>query len=405
VIAVSAFDFSSIPDYLRTHTSMSLPAYVSCDRCLPGISSGPLLTWDLLRLATLATLFIVLVIGGALFGDRGWSVAKTVLAGAIVFQAIWGAADYVGGPQTREYSVPYEYNDFVTARSDQFLPPTPTQLEQMQRLLDNDNYRSVTVCPGDGVLMHPDCNTALGMTWRIRLLDGYSSGVPQRLAALPQLPVRLHDIRFGAETDLHWKTLSFLNVRQAIVITGELFMNAGLRAPEGVQLITNPSPYVYPRAYFASTTRAVDASGAAQAVKEELTSCRPTCDDVLRERFPIDFVEGGVTGEFDASGTPTWTGDGDRLTFDFPASSQSRFLIVNEMWDPGWTAYVNGQETAVKPTNMAMRGVLAPPGATQVVLVYHSLLWWAWWYALGVALALSVVLFVVWKRTQSMSRS
>src|SRR5436305_14795186 len=139
-------------------------------------------------------------------------------------------------------------------------------MDRMHRLLDNDNYRSVTLCPGDNVLMHPDCNTQFGMIWGIRLLDGYSSGVPRRLAVFPDLNAKLHDIRFGANDDLHWRTLGLLNVRQAMVMTGDLFMNTGRRAPDGLQLITNPSPYVYPRAYLASSTQTVDAAGARRAV-------------------------------------------------------------------------------------------------------------------------------------------
>jgi hypothetical protein len=234
----------------------------------------------------------------------------------------------------------------------------------------------------------------IGMMWGIRLMDGYASGVPHRLSVLPNLKVTLHDIRYPSASEIGWKTLSFLNVRQAIQMSKELYENAGLRIPEGVQLVKNPSPYVYPRAYFADTTQAVDTAGAESAVDGELNG---VAGEALHQRFPIDYVEGGDSGTFDSSGDLHWSGGGDRLSFDFPASSQPRFLVVNEIWDAGWTAYVDGQQVPVRPTNVAMRGVLVPAGASQVVMVYHSLLWWAWWYTGGLALVFALVVFAAWK--------
>jgi hypothetical protein len=135
-------------------------------------------------------------------------------------------------------------------------------------------------------------------------------------------------------------------------------------------------------------------------VLDELKSCAPECDGLLHQRFPVDYVEGDSTGTFDAAGDLRWSGGGDRLEFDFPASPEARFLVVNALCDSGWTAYANGREVPVWPTNVAMRGVPVPPGASQVVLVYRSLLWWAWWYTPGVALLIGGVVLAVWSRSR-----
>ena len=72
--------------------------------------------------------------------------------------------------------------------------------------------------------------------------------------------------------------------------------------------------------------------------------CRRRCNEgVLTQRFPVDLVEGPVSGSFDSTGQLTWSGGGDRLTFDFPASPNERFLVVNETWDKGWSAQIDGQ--------------------------------------------------------------
>ncbi|MBV9354659.1 MAG: hypothetical protein JO023_03920 [Chloroflexi bacterium] len=307
---------------------------------------------------------------------------KSVLAAVIVFQTIWSGADYLEGPQTRDYGFPYETNDFVIARSNQFLAPTAAELDQVHAALDNDNYRSVTICPTS--LTQQNCSTMIGMIWGIRLVDGYSSGVPDRLASLPWgdmsgIQANGHDIRFQSN-QLPWTILSFLNTRQGIEMNRELYMNEDGQGAANLQLVSNPSPYIYPRAYFADTTQSVNTHDAESAIRTELLSCPPACDGGLNQRFPVDFVEGPVSGAFDSSGQLTWSGGGDRLTFDFPASPNQRFLVVNETWDKGWSAQINGHQAPVYATNVLMRGVVVPPGATEVVLTYRSLLYWAWWY-------------------------
>ncbi len=302
LVGLSALSFSNLLDHLRAHTPIDAPLYLTCAACPARLNPTPILTWDLVRLVTLGIAFAIVVGAGFALGLRGRRIVTTVLAVTIVFQTIWGAEDYLEGPQTRNYNVPWENNDFVVARSDQFVSPTPAQMDQLHQLLDNDNYRSVILCPGN-TFTYPDCNTAMGMTWSIRLMDGYANGVPRRLAVLPSLPVTLHDLRFGPPSDLHWRTLGFLNVRQAIGMTRELFMNSNLQIPNGIRLVANPSPYIYPRAYFASQTRSVGPGVAQNEVARELDDCSPECDGLLHRRFPIDFVEGGVSGSFDDSGS------------------------------------------------------------------------------------------------------
>jgi hypothetical protein len=396
IIGVSALDFSRVQDWVLLRAGLPSPLFIACNECLPGVNVGTLLAWDALRFAVLAALFLTVVTACRFFGAAGRSVMKTVLAVSIVFQAVWGAYDYLEGPHTRDFLFPYEANEFVLGTSDEFRPPSAVQREQMSTLLDNDHYRSVVICPR--AVTQPNCNASLGMSWGIRLVDGYLSGVPQRMASLGwPAAVGGHELRFQQNADLTWTILSFLNARQAIVPSRELYMNAGLELPSGVQLVRNPSPYVYPRAYFGQVTESVTTAQAEAAVRTNLRTCPPACDGVLQARFPVEYVEGPVTGVFDASGDVSLSGGGDRLTLQFPASASQRFLVVNEMWDPGWSAVVDGHDAPVYATNAVMRGVLVPPGATEVVLQYRSLLYWAWWYTPGL-MALGGILILLARR-------
>ena len=51
-------------------------------------------------------------------------------------------------------------------------------------------------------------------------------------------------------------------------------------------------------------------------------------------------------------------------------SSQERFLVLSEVYYPGWTARIDDVETRVYRVNYALRGLVVPPGEHKVVFVY-----------------------------------
>lgn len=46
-------------------------------------------------------------------------------------------------------------------------------------------------------------------------------------------------------------------------------------------------------------------------------------------------------------------------------------LVLADMWYPGWNAYVDGKELSVLRTDYALRGVVLPPGHSDVVFRYE----------------------------------
>ena len=93
---------------------------------------------DAMRFTALAGLFLAVVIASRFFGAAGQSVMKTVLAVSIIFQTVWGAADYLEGPQTRQFQVPYETNEFVLGTADEFLPPPSMLVPRPSSSLDHE---------------------------------------------------------------------------------------------------------------------------------------------------------------------------------------------------------------------------------------------------------------------------
>jgi hypothetical protein len=384
VVAASTLDYTGLAAWLGVGSNR----FVQCQLCQLDGQPVDLLVVDLLRFGALACVFGLLFLVPRVVPWFGSDALRTTLAICIVFQAVWGAWVWLSGPATQQYSTPYENNDLVMAPPGQFSVPSDAQIAALQNALDNDQYRSITICPRSVIKV--DCSPILGLLWHIRLADGYLSGVTRRYGSLPWAPrpgvtaVDLHDLRFDSLDQVPWKLLALLNVKSAIVVDGKLYSNTGT-SPDTVNVVRNPSPYVYPRAYFAEGVFPVTEFQDVSAIVRQFGAC-DGCDNLLDQPSPVDYVEGPVFGQFDASGSPTLSGSGDRLDITFPPSAQQRFLVLNEGYAPGWSAASDGQALAVFPTNVVMRGVVVPPGATRVQFVYHAFLEGAAWYTLALIL-------------------
>jgi len=46
-------------------------------------------------------------------------------------------------------------------------------------------------------------------------------------------------------------------------------------------------------------------------------------------------------------------------------------IVLADLWDAGWKAYLNGSETPILRTNNAVRGVVVPPGNSTLEFRYQ----------------------------------
>jgi hypothetical protein len=253
------------------------------------------------------------------------------------------------------------------------------------------------------------------LAWDLRLADGYVAGVSPRYAAMPWTheTLGLRSIRFVAapkgESESAWKLLSLLNVAQAIQVTPELYTNRHLSIPGGLPIFRNPSPYVYPRAYFAEHPQSVTREEAIKAIAEHFGPCpspsERQCEPLLRKKYPVDYVEGAVAGPFDASGPLTWRFESDRVDLRFAVSHRQRFLVVNEAYDPQWHAWSGSRELQILPTNMAMRGMVVPEGITHVTMHYRAAYIGTFAYVVALAVPLLVACVAVVKQRPGATRT
>ena len=87
----------------------------------------------------------------------------------------------------------------------------------------------------------------------------------------------------------------------------------------------------------------------------------------------MSYVEGEIGGRYGTAGEGAIQAQfrDQYATIRFPSAAEPRFLVVNERYDPYWRAYVDGKRATVYPTNVAMRGVIVPPGAGEVSMIYR----------------------------------
>ena len=79
------------------------------------------------------------------------------------------------------------------------------------------------------------------------------------------------------------------------------------------------------------------------------------------------------------------------MVFDVQAP-EAGYLVVSEVWYPGWIATVNGVTTPVEPVNGALRAVAVPAGASIVEMSYRpdTFTWALWAAAAGVGVLIVI---------------
>jgi hypothetical protein len=330
---------------------------------------------------------------------RSWALG--MLAFLMVAQAFFYARPQIAGEHMRGQWPPFRTPTRLFAHADEFSVPTGEEVSRQGAVLETEEFRTSFVCPPDISGIY--CPTHLAHFWRIRTIDGYLHAVPQRVARIPWGPgaISLRALTFTDIGRLPWGLLGLYNVRDAIVLSPELMTNTvrlsagGTRhfRPEDLRVTRNPLP-VAPRVFFVRTVTWVrDLEAASRALFPDHPGDKaydPAAHSVA-EGFSTDSA-------FAADGHVRARFDGDTVDVTFPSSPSSRFLVVNERYDPRWKAFAKDRALPVYPTNVLMRGVLVPPGVDHLTLRYvPATLAPGAWMCYGAAVTL-VMLLVAWFR-------
>lgn len=369
-------------NWLRTTTAglaVGLLAALSIDafaRHFPGaapVLGGPnMLNESLIRISLSVTLYLALL---AVTLGR-WNtallnrIAHTAICVLIASQCLLAANEQVNGPYTRNFLHPFSKGDFYQAQRDEFRPPSHAQLRALHLRIEPARYRVALIC--DQEIAGGFCAGHVPESWKLRAIDGYYGlGVPGRLRALPwRHGMSLRTISFLNRDQIPWDLLGFLNVRSVLVSGDGVYRNV---VRDGFKIIGRPDPAAFeiipsparvtPRAFFA-------------AAVEPVASPEDAASHLFRPEGIVDpvntsFVEGlGKARHFEDGGAITLSGRGDLLELHFDPSPTDRFLVLNDLYYPGWHAAVDERELPIFATNAVMRGVVVPPGANHLRFRY-----------------------------------
>ena len=348
-----------------------------------------LLTVEVVRVAT--SLVVMLAAISLLVGRARRSLlacAGGVLAGWIVLESLSAAEFRLNGPHIRQHAVPFESLNYMLAPPGRFRVPTAEERDALRRRLETDQYRSVLQQEPQQFPALVDSH--LASFWDLRLIEGYITGLPRRFTLLPlnETIYTAHHLDVNTRHSIPWSLLAALNVKYVVAVDQSLWYNpapGGAVPPldvERLRIQENPYP-VAPRAFFAARVSPagdpprLPGDTGARPPPENLTIPDPRVHSVVESLGPErTFTTNGV---LDASF------DGDWVRVRVEPSADERFLVVNERYYPGWRATVDGRPAEIYPTNIVMRGLLVPAGATSVELRYVPFI------ASGYGLALLVI--------------
>ena len=79
--------------------------------------------------------------------------------------------------------------------------------------------------------------------------------------------------------------------------------------------------------------------------------------DDLRHKSYVEGLDVGKVTAYDTSGQLNVIYRGDRIDVSITPSTRERFLVINQTFNPNWTAYAGSTTLAVLPTNAVMSGV------------------------------------------------
>jgi hypothetical protein len=230
------------------------------------------------------------------------------------------------------------------------------------------------------------------MAYGIADINGFNSLQPRRYTDYLFGP-QVEDVSYGYLMDENLfqpanPILNALNVKYLLVpswLTPRIgYTFRQVYANDAVRVYENRQ--AYPRAYFVERVRADgDPSVVLRAVRafgfdgRQLAWIETDEPPVLP---PVSANAAPASVSF-SSYTP------NQITLS-TSTGETRFLVLSEMYFPGWRAYVDGVETPIYPTNYLFRGVVVPAGQHTLVFAYRptSVL-------IGAAISLIALAFVV----------
>ena len=149
------------------------------------------------------------------------------------------------------------------------------------------------------------------------------------------------------------------------MVTGQP-MNATMKPVQAGSAFVYRLPDPEPRFHWAREVRIVADQAQAEATVKSLGSANTTDVLVVESEEPPQCVP--ASGDWTA-GIRTIEYGGDRMTFDLESAAPN-WLRIGVSFDPGWRAWVDGEEIEVSPAQLAFMAVPIPGGSHRLEMRY-----------------------------------
>jgi hypothetical protein len=248
----------------------------------------------------------------------------------------------------------------------------PAVMQIFQRA--QEPFRKATVLTESNDLETRVAQDTLAMSWgmvyQVDDINGFNSLQPRRytdyLFGPSETDVSYGYLRDARLFDPRSAILSSLNVRYVLVPANtEIPLGSHLQLKldtSSVRVYENT--LVYPRAYFADRVRGMLDPHAV------LRRVRARGFDGRHEAL-VESSEPPALPIPSASSRAQVTRAGPNELRVGTTTAEPRFLVVSEMYFPGWRAYVDGVNTRIYRTNYLFRGIVVPGGEHTVRFVYR----------------------------------
>ena len=245
--------------------------------------------------------------------------------------------------------------------------------------------------------------------YQVQILGGYDSSILKHFAEfygliwnLPNLPVGINNMpTFPIEAIQNRPLLNLLNARyitteNPIQLSGLHLVHKGHY--QWGESEASPPVYIYenqealPRAFVVRNARVELEKG---RIFDALRMLDPKKTVILEEKF--DRLS--HPGEYQVANITSYQPNrvNIKTDLDYPG-----FLVLGDVWSPGWRAFDNGTEKKVFKANYALRSIFLEKGDHQVEFVYDPLS-----YRIGRMISLFTILtllaywFFTWRRNRA----
>jgi hypothetical protein len=290
----------------------------------------------------------------------------------------------VNGSQNWTYPVPFGSLSYMDVPPSVMRPPGQDRLKAFADKVETEKFRSILV--SEPSFYAGLFTSHVSQFWRARIVGGYGTGVPERLAELPW-PEGVRGLRTIElrPTSISPYLLALLNVKYLVFVTPDLYFNTASKdaltptlggAPtevvniDGISfgLIRN-SVTPLPRHFLVEKVTGVQETPRLQGDALEARA-RPASESqdgthpsaLVREQvnrlasqsLAEDFRG---TGAFDASGSLDVAYRDDVIDVRVTPANRERFLVINERYHPNWRARAQAEDIPIYPTNIVMMGI------------------------------------------------